>query len=97
MKKLKRCPCCDGQAILLDGNKYMEDCFINKTTIICQKCGLSLEGTNELNLIRKWNTRKPIDNLIAALKNHPNLFTELGWENFYISINDVIETIKERM
>lgn len=96
MEKLKRCPLCGGKAILLDEAHHMDN-FINKPTIVCQDCCLSLENVNRLKLIKQWNTRKPVENLITALKNHPNLFTELGWENFYISINDVIETIKERM
>lgn len=96
MKQLKRCPLCGGKAILLDETHHVDN-FINKPTIVCQSCCLSLENVNKLKLIKQWNTRKPIDNLIAALKNHPNLFTELGLENFYISINDVIKTLKERV
>ena len=90
MNEFKKCPFCGGEAILKD--------YTAGSWFRCKKCRMEtrLCCTTE-EAIEAWNTRKPVENLITALKNHPNLFTELGWENFYISINDVIETIKERM
>lgn len=67
MEELKRCPLCNGKAILLDAKHHMEN-FINKPTIVCQECYLSLEDINKLRLIKKWNTRKPIENALKRME-----------------------------
>ena len=76
MKKLKRCPLCGGNALLLNPDRYMEDFFINKPIIICQECGLSLENTNKIELMKKWNTRKSITDMITYFKYQMKEFQE---------------------
>ena len=47
---------------------------------------------------KKIGVKKMIDEkkLIEELKNHPNLFKELGWSIECIDIDSVIETINEQ-
>jgi len=69
--KLKLCPCCNGISILDEPN----------SEIRCLDCGLSMKIVNHTSLktgwwkkavdetIRKWNTRKPVEEMIKRLED----------------------------
>lgn len=67
MSELKRCPLCGGEAMLLRMSHTMEN-FVNKPTVVCKDCGLSIENTCELIAVKKWNTRKPLERIVERLE-----------------------------
>ena len=65
MSELKCCPFCGGEA------KYMEikDFFISRF-VTCTKCGIETPRNclNRKDAIKRWNTRKPMANIVEKLK-----------------------------
>lgn len=65
MSELKCCPFCGGKA------KYMEikDFFISRF-VTCTKCGIETPRNclNRKDAIKRWNTRKPMDNIVEKLE-----------------------------
>lgn len=84
--KLKRCPCCDSDN-LVEGNVITslgEDLFIR-----CINCNLILQlciehGRDEL--IQRWNTRTPMENIIKKLEEENNRLKKL--KNGFIALSD---------
>ena len=65
MTELKCCPFCGGKA------KYMEikDFFISRF-VTCTKCGIETPRNclNRKDAIKRWNTRKPMANIVEKLE-----------------------------
>ena len=65
MNELLNCPFCGGEA------KYMEikDFFISRF-VTCTKCGIETPRNclNRKDAIKRWNTRKPMDNIVEKLE-----------------------------
>ena len=65
--KLKPCPCCAS-------DKVRETYITFVPALMCCECGLSIsvpmdfKGKYKTELARKWNTRKPIDRIVAGLE-----------------------------
>lgn len=66
MSELKCCPFCGGEA------KYMEikDFFISRF-VTCTKCGIETPRNclNRKDAIKRWNTRKPMANIVKKLED----------------------------
>lgn len=66
MSKLKRCPCCSGECKLVD-DEY--------SYIYCLKCKMKFDSYAETTeeLIKEFNTRKPMDRIVERLEElHPD-------------------------
>ena len=61
MSELKRCPFCGGKAEIV-GSAYKR--------IICKGCEIEIFITDET--VDKWNTRKPMENIVERLGNKHN-------------------------
>lgn len=64
---LKPCPFCGGKPVLLKHND--EDYY----KVFCECCGArqwTFANRTDRDAIRNWNTRKPIDNIVAELEEN---------------------------
>ena len=52
---LERCPFCGGKPYLGLAYEYK-----NEWEIICQKCRVSMKAKGVKNVVKKWNSRKPL-------------------------------------
>jgi Zn ribbon nucleic-acid-binding protein len=60
--KLKPCPFCSGKA------KIHYD-YSNFALVQCSKCGIgTLHKPNEVDVVKDWNTRKPMDKVVKHLE-----------------------------
>lgn len=65
--KLKPCPCCAS-------NKVQETYIAFVPSLMCCECGLSIsvrmdfKRNYKTELSRKWNTRKPMDDIVQKLE-----------------------------
>jgi Zn ribbon nucleic-acid-binding protein len=60
--KLKLCPFCSGKA------KIHYD-YSNFALVQCSKCGIgTLHKPNEVDVVKDWNTRKPMDKVVEQLE-----------------------------
>lgn len=86
--KLKRCPCCDGKALLCDPLK--EEAFIYIPQVICTNCGLEVTSHTVESVVEKWNTRKPMQDIVKKLEEEYKFYDEQkkeayddkDWEDF---------------
>ena len=69
--KLKRCPCCDGEALLCDPLK--EEAFIYIPQVICSDCGLEVTAHTVESVVEKWNARKPMEQIVERLEELDDL------------------------
>lgn len=53
---LKPCPFCGNHVKFLEPSHTMEH-FVNKPTIVCEKCGYEIEKSSRLELFSTWNRR----------------------------------------
>lgn len=68
--KLKPCPFCGGKPVLLKHND--EDYY----KVFCECCGArqwTFANRTDRDAIRNWNTRKPMDNIVAELQSRKEL------------------------
>lgn len=91
MSKLKRCPCCGGEAALC--NYYF---------VQCKKCGLStLTFITKEEAIKAWNTRKPMERIEERLKEEMQLLAYGFCEEYFLGISKgvmkAIEIVKEEV
>ena len=78
--KLLPCPCCGSE--IKGGVRLTGYMMMNKTYIECDACGLKMESKYSIDesmsqthlkaigedLINKWNTRKPMERIVAELE-----------------------------
>ena len=68
--ELKPCPFCGGKPVLLKHND--EDYY----KVFCEWCGArqwTFANRTDKDAIRNWNTRKPMDNIVAELESRKEL------------------------
>lgn len=61
--KLKPCPFCGGENIMLDKTK--EDTL---HLVVCRNCVAQVSGFTRDGAIRAWNRRKPMEDIVAELE-----------------------------
>ena len=72
------CPCCNSEDIVTGSIPYNfgEDIYIK-----CRTCGLKMQICSEYGWEereRRWNTRKPIENVLKQLKNEKAKYESLA-------------------
>ena len=65
------CPFCGGAVEYHPLSHHMNN-FWNKNTIYCPSCDFMMEGSSTISLIKRWNTRKPMERIIERIN-------KLGW------------------
>jgi hypothetical protein len=65
--KLLPCPFCDNEVEYHPASHHMNN-FWNKNTIYCPTCDFMMEGSSTVHLVKRWNTRKPMERVIEKLK-----------------------------
>lgn len=65
--KLKPCPFCGEELVVLQGKNYYAHDLKKKQPIECYVGALVFRVDDEES-IRRWNTRKPVDNILEKLK-----------------------------
>lgn len=60
--KLLPCPFCGGEVKYYRPSHHIEH-FVNKNTVYCEHCDYLMEGVSALQLMQRWNTRKPMDDI----------------------------------
>ena len=76
--KLKPCPFCGGEPVLLKHND--EDYY----KVFCECCGArqwTFANRTDRDAIRNWNTRKPMDNIVAEMEEKKNESLQL-WKKY---------------
>ena len=101
MEEHKKCPCCDSEDISV-GSKCVsigEDIYIR-----CNSCGLKMQLCKEYGwqeLLKRWNTRKPMQNIVERLeetktKSYVTGITSNPYEfGACHAMNDAIKIVKE--
>lgn len=65
MDELKRCLFCgDNRAYIIEKS--------TTTTIACPQCHAMIEDVLEEDAVKKWNTRKPVENVLNQLEELKN-------------------------
>lgn len=73
--KLRNCPCCGGKAFV-NARRYWDekakDFTVYTYGVTCYDCqtGTWPYYRKEEDAIERWNTRKPIDNIVERLEEH---------------------------
>ena len=86
--KLLPCPVCGGEVQYHSWSHTMEN-FFNKNTIICPTCDFAMEDVSEIRLIKKWNTRKPMQEMLRRLEReneHSKRIYGVTKDNFYLGM-----------
>ena len=100
-KKILDCPCCDSEikgGVQLTG--YM---MMNKQYIKCDNCGLTIESKYNIDnlsqthlkaisedLIRRWNTRKPIERIAESIFDLLNEYDINLWRDIeYVDLAEI--------
>lgn len=90
--KLKYCPFCGGKATL---RKSEETKLYH---IACFECGCRQDSSYKAeSVINAWNTRKPMDNIVAELDKAESVktFGSLNSGNRLIPVKDAINIVKK--
>lgn len=115
MSELKSCPCCGEE--IQGGVRLTGYMMMNRKYIKCDACGLKMESSYDIDglsqthlkaitedLIRRWNTRKPMQNIVERLErfNEESFYRANGRANgktlaygYSQGIYKAIETVKE--
>ena len=62
MSKLKRCPCCNKEV------EIAKDELFGLYAIECKNCRILMYDRCKEDLIKKWNTRKPMEIIVERLE-----------------------------
>lgn len=97
--KLLPCPFCGGEVEYHPLSHHMNN-FWNKNTIYCPSCDFMMEGSSTISLIKRWNTRKPIERIVERMKKKiqasDTKFDNITEMNAYDDgVDDAIEIVKE--
>lgn len=88
---LLSCPFCGGEAKLRKGFDFDDDVYY---WVECKKCFLkSFNSPNSKMAVEKWNTRKPVDAVLARLEEIKNTPPELQYRA--LTLQDAIDIVKE--
>ena len=100
-KRLKRCPFCGGEAEITTRSVYMWEHIV-----VCKECGASSKPTGgiapsqaRIKAIKSWNTRKPVDDVVEALKEKAYYLEETEYHHgmIVVDLDDAIEIVKEHL
>ena len=106
MSELKRCPLCDKEIEVTGGDINWKPTFYDPDSgdtglpyIIKCECGLTFSigrGHSLDELFERWNTRKPMQNIVERLREKAKepMYQHHG-DNYYVGIYDAIEIVKE--
>ena len=98
MSELKRCPICDKEV------EITKDNLMGFHVIECNICKILMYSRNKEELINKWNTRKPMQNIVERLEhfNEETFYRANGRTNgktlaygYSKGIRKAIEIVKE--
>lgn len=85
--KLKPCPFCGGEAYI-NYETMTDEHKIYWAQVLCKKCHCRSAGnwsdryaSAERKEVKAWNTRKPMERIVAQLENEVNRWQESGKEN----------------
>jgi Zn ribbon nucleic-acid-binding protein len=85
--KLKLCPFCSGKA------KIHYD-YSNFALVQCSKCGIgTLHKPNEVDAVKDWNTRKPMDKVVEQLEDELRYISLIEGLN-YMEFKEAIDVVK---
>ena len=90
------CPFCGGAVEYHPLSHHMNN-FWNKNTIYCPSCDFMMEGSSTISLIKRWNTRKPMERILTRLeekKRSDGTESDREWGK-YIGYADSINIVKE--
>ena len=62
MSELKRCPCCNKEV------EIAKDELFGLYAIECKNCRILMYDRCKEDLIKKWNTRKPMERILERLE-----------------------------
>lgn len=77
MSELKRCPICDKEV------EITKDNLMGFHVIECNICKILMYSRNKEELINKWNTQKPMQNIVERLE-------ELAHDNPMVTDNYIL-------
>lgn len=99
--KILCCPFCGGEKVISTYNNFVP-------VLLCGSCGammtipMSFGDTyedKEGELLRKWNTRKPMQDILEQLEKEKGIVVidgkEMYQEDCFIDIDDAIQIVKE--
>lgn len=96
--KLKPCPFCGGEVEFHAQEHHMNN-FWNKNTIYCNNCDFRMESTSRIALFNRWNTRKPMDDIVGKLEELHEYYINrdgiVGGNIGALAIKNAIEIVKE--
>ena len=105
MSELKRCPCCGEE--IKGGVRLTGYMTMNRKYIKCDACGLKMESSYYIDglsqthlkaitedLIRRWNTRKPMQNIMERLEKELEMTEWIEFEE-RITYRRAIQIVKE--
>ena len=99
MIELKRCPFCGGE--IKGGVRLTGYMMMNRQYIKCDACGLKMESSCDIDglsqthvkaiaedLIRRWNTRKPMERIVDRLEKLSDIFNTGKYNDAYCKTID---------
>ena len=99
--KLLPCPFCDNEVEYHPASHHMNN-FWNKNTIYCPTCDFMMEGSSTVHLVKRWNTRKPMERIIDRLEEEKDYMEVYSWsgarcpdEVEIIKLDKAISVVKE--
>lgn len=95
--KLLPCPFCGGEVEYHPLSHHMNN-FWNKNTIYCPSCDFMMEGNSTIHLVKRWNTRKPMERIVERFENKKKCADIKGGyqgDAEYSAFIDAIQIVKE--
>lgn len=88
--ELLPCPFCGGAVEYHPLSHHMNN-FWNKNTIYCPSCDFMMEGSSTIHLVKRWNTRRPMEHILMRLEEEKS-----DWNYDYnVPISKAIDIVKE--
>lgn len=101
-EKLLPCPMCGGKAVK---SAFSWGNICDEYTVKCTECGVGTKVLKSDEAINAWNTRKPMDDIVAELKrikmnyfltiaNTGDAKNDFAYENVGNALDKAIEIVK---
>lgn len=90
--KLLPCPFCGREAQI----RYTQNDWGDQYIVECINCGCEYYGDTEKDIIKQWNTRKPIDRIVEQLQKAESVkcYGSRNSGNYMIPLADAIDIVK---
>ena len=89
MDKLKKCPFCGGEAELLQGVTEIHN------YVMCMHCYCKTQYYNTQKIaIQTWNTRKPVEDVVEALKKR--IDHHISLVNYEMNLGTIVDVEKHK-